>query len=307
VLASLVFSQERAHAPYGGVVPELAARAHLEKLPGLVRSALSRQGVGGQDVDLVAVTRGPGLVGCLLVGVGLAQGLAAAWARPVAGVNHLWGHVYAAMLARPELEPPLLALVVSGAHSDLVRMPAHGEFHVAGRTRDDAAGEAFDKAARTLGLGYPGGPALDREARRGDWRRQPLPVPSLPGLEYSFSGLKTALLYRVRDLGGPDRLEPQTRADLAAAFERSVVESLLEKLRRALDGSVRDGFPEVVVCGGVAANTLLRRRAGEVLDGRARLTVPPPALCTDNAAMIAAAAEHTPRAAELRADPSLGW
>src|SRR5207247_1690535 len=181
VLVNLVHSQEAAHAPYGGVVPELAARAHLEKLPGLVELALERQGVRGVDVDLVAVTRGPGLVGCLLVGVGLAQGLAAAWRRPVAGVNHLWGHVYAALLTRPDLEPPLLALVVSGAHSDLVRMPAHGRFEVVGRTRDDAAGEAFDKAARTLGLGYPGGPALDRAARRGDASRQPLPVPSLPG------------------------------------------------------------------------------------------------------------------------------
>jgi N6-L-threonylcarbamoyladenine synthase len=304
VLANLVFSQEQAHAPYGGVVPELAARAHLEKLPALVRSALAQAGLRADDVDQVAVTRGPGLVGCLLVGVGLAQGLGAAWGRPVTGVNHLWGHVYAALLARPELEPPLLALVVSGAHSDLVRMPAHGEFHVVGRTRDDAAGEAFDKAARTLGLGYPGGPALDREARRGDWRRQPLPVPVLPGLEYSFSGLKTALLYRVRDLGGVEALDAQTRADLAAAFERSVVEALLEKLRRALD---EWPVEDVVVCGGVAANTLLRQRAAEALEGRARLTIPPLALCTDNAAMIAAAAPHAPRGAELRADPSLAW
>jgi N6-L-threonylcarbamoyladenine synthase len=303
VLTNLVFSQERAHAPYGGVVPELAARAHLEKLPGLVRSALSQRGLRGQDVDLVAVTRGPGLVGCLLVGLGLAQGLGAAWGRPVTGVNHLWGHVYAALLAAP-LEPPLLALVVSGAHSDLVRRPAHGEFHVVGRTRDDAAGEAFDKAARTLGLGYPGGPALDREARRGDWRRQPLPVPSLPGLEYSFSGLKTALLYRVRDLGGPQALDPQVRADLAAAFERSVVESLLGKLRRALD---EWPVEDVVVCGGVAANTLLRQRAAEALGGAARLTIPPLALCTDNAAMIAAAAARAPCPGELRADPALGW
>ena len=304
VLANLVHSQERAHAPYGGVVPELAARAHLEKLPGLVREALDRQGLRGGDVDLVAVTLGPGLVGCLLVGVGLAQGLAAAWDRPVAGVNHLWGHVYAALLTQPDLEPPLLALVVSGAHSDLVRMPAHHRFEVIGRTRDDAAGEAFDKAARTLGLGYPGGPALDRQARRGDPRRQALPVPSLPGLEYSFSGLKTALLYRVRDLGGLDALDEATRSDLAAAFERSVVESLLEKLDRALD---RWPAPEVVVCGGVAANTLLRRRAEEVVGGRARLTIPPPSLCTDNAAMIAAAASGAPREADLRADPSLDW
>ena len=304
MLANLVYSQEEAHSPYGGVVPELAARAHLEKLPQLIRAALSRQGIRGEDVDLIAVTRGPGLVGCLLVGVGLAQGLASAWDRPIAGVNHLWGHIYAALLAEPELEPPLLALVVSGAHSDLVRMTAHGEFQVLGRTRDDAAGEAFDKAARTLGLGYPGGPAMDRKARRGDPRRQPLPVPLLPGLAYSFSGLKTALLYRVRDLGGLDRLDAQTRADLAAAFEWSVAESLLRKLDQALDE-----WPvgEVVVCGGVAANSLLRRRAQELLNGRARLTIPPLALCTDNAAMIAAAGSYVSPATELRADPALGW
>jgi N6-L-threonylcarbamoyladenine synthase len=304
VLANLVYSQEQSHAPYGGVVPELAARAHLEKLPGLVEAALERQGVRGQDVDLVAVTRGPGLVGCLLVGIGIAEGLSSAWDRPLAGVNHLWGHVYAAMLTRADLKPPLLALVVSGAHSDLVRMPAPGKFQVVGRTRDDAAGEAFDKAARMLGLGYPGGPALDRLARTGDAGGQPLPVPSLPGLEYSFSGLKTALLYRVRDLGGVERLDESVRADLAAAFERSVVESLLEKLDRAL---AEWPVPEVVVCGGVAANTLLRRRAAEVVGSRARLTIPPLELCTDNAAMIAAAAADSSRTAPVHADPSLGW
>ena len=304
MLANLVYSQEDVHAPYGGVVPELAARAHLEKLPPLIRTALGQEAVRGEDVDLIGVTRGPGLVGCLLVGVWLAQGMAAAWGTPIVGVNHLWGHVYAALLARADLEPPLLALVVSGAHSDLVRMPAHGEFQVVGRTRDDAAGEAFDKAARTLGLGYPGGPAIDRQARLGDRRRQPLPVPSLPGLEFSFSGLKTALLYRVRDLGGPSGLDAATRADLAAAFEWSVVESLLQKLDSALD---EWPVQEVVVCGGVAANTLLRNRAEEVLAGRARLTVPPLPLCTDNAAMIAAAAPHVHRGAELRADPALGW
>jgi len=304
VLANLVYSQEQVHAPYGGVVPELAARAHLEKLPPLIRTALRNEGVRGEDVDLVAVTRGPGLIGSLLVGVGLAHGLAAAWGKPIAGVNHLWGHVYAALLARSDLEPPLLALVVSGAHSDLVRMPAHGEFKVVGRTRDDAAGEAFDKAARTLGLGYPGGPAIDRHARLGDPLNQPLPVPALPGLEYSFSGLKTALLYRVRDLGGSESLDEATRADLAAAFERSVVDSLLQKLDRAL---AEWPVQEVVVCGGVAANTLLRSRAKELLTGRARLTIPPLPLCTDNAAMIAAAAQHVRQGAVLRADPALGW
>ena len=304
VLANLVYSQEKTHAPFGGVVPELAARAHLERLPQLVEEALRRSGVRGSDVDLVGVTRGPGLVGCLLVGIGLAEGLATAWRRPLAGVNHLWGHVYAAFLARPELEPPLLALVVSGAHSDLVRMHRHGVFEVIGRTRDDAAGEAFDKAARMLGLGYPGGPALDRMARAGDARRQPLPIPSLPGLEYSFSGLKTALLYRLRDLGGLEALDQSTVADLCAAFERSVVESLLANLDRALGAWPAE---DVVICGGVAANTLLRQRAAELLEGRARLTIPPLDLCTDNAAMIAAAAQHSGVGRDLQADPSLNW
>jgi N6-L-threonylcarbamoyladenine synthase len=300
VLSNVIHSQVDVHREFGGVVPELAAREHLERLPGLLDLALKKANAKPEDVDLVAVTRGPGLVGCLLVGVGVGEGLAAAWSKPLTGVNHLWGHIYAAMLARPDLDPPLLGLVVSGAHSDLVRMPEHGRFEVIGRTRDDAAGEAFDKAARMLGLGYPGGPALDRLARQGDRKRQPLPRPSLPGLEYSFSGLKTALLYRLRELPNPSE---QDRADLAASFEHSVVESLLEKLDAALE---RQPVSEVVVCGGVAANTLLRKRAAEVVAGGARLTMPPLELCTDNAAMIAAAGALT-APASVAVDPSLGW
>jgi len=302
VLANLIHSQVALHRSYGGVVPEVAARDHLEKLPGLVDAALLQAGAKPGDLERLAVTRGPGLVGCLLIGIGVARGLGAGWQKPVTGVNHLWGHIYGALLTRPELEPPLLALVVSGAHSDLVRMDGHGQFEVLGRTRDDAAGEAFDKAARMLGLGYPGGPALDRLARTGDPARQPLPEPSLPGLEYSFSGLKTALLYRLRDLG--EDVTDADRADLAASFERSVVESLLAKLELAMD---RHPGAEVVVCGGVAANTLLRLRAAEVVGAAgARLTIPSLELCTDNGAMIAAAAHHAPRA-ELEADPSLAW
>jgi N6-L-threonylcarbamoyladenine synthase len=305
VLSNVIHSQVELHKDFGGVVPELAARDHLERLPELLDLALEQAGAGPSDLDLIAVTRGPGLAGCLLVGVGVGEGLAAAWSKPLTGVNHLWGHIYAAMLTRRDLEPPLLGLVVSGAHSDLVRMPRHGAFEIIGRTRDDAAGEAFDKAARMLGLGYPGGPALDRLARTGDASRQPLPQPSLAGLEYSFSGLKTALLYRLRDLG--DKVTPQDRADLAASFERSVVESLLEKLDMALSESP---YGEVVVSGGVAANTLLRRRAVEVVGERARLTMPPLVLCTDNAAMIAAAGFYAAAARGLEAatvDPSLGW
>jgi N6-L-threonylcarbamoyladenine synthase len=311
VRANVIHSQVDLHKDFGGVVPELASRDHLERLPHLLDRVFADAGARPEDVGLIAVTRGPGLAGCLLVGVGVAEGLGASWQRPVAGINHLWGHIYAAMLTRPDLEPPLLGLVVSGAHSDLVRMPEHGRFEVIGCTRDDAAGEAFDKAARMLGLGYPGGPALDRLARTGDPRRQPLPKPSLPGLEYSFSGLKTALLYRLRDLGGA--AGPQEKADMAASFEQSVVESLVEKLDAALSG---EPVAEVVVAGGVAANTLLRRRAAEVVAGRARLTMPPLELCTDNAAMIAAAAYFTSalvgRSAPggggpVRVDPSLGW
>jgi N6-L-threonylcarbamoyladenine synthase len=301
VLSDVIHSQVDLHADFGGVVPELAARDHLERLPNLLARALDGAGARPRDVELIAVTRGPGLAGCLLVGVGVAEGLAAAWNRPLTGVNHLWGHIYAAMLTRPDLEPPLLGLVVSGAHSDLVRMPEHGRFDVLGRTRDDAAGEAFDKAARMLGLGYPGGAALDRLARTGNAARQPLPRPSVAGLDYSFSGLKTALLYRLRDLG--EAAGPAERADLAAAFEQSVVESLLAKLDAALSEGTTS---EVVVCGGVAANTLLRRRAVEVVAGRARLTMPPLELCTDNAAMIAAAAHYT-GVHPTTVDPSLGW
>jgi N6-L-threonylcarbamoyladenine synthase len=305
VVADVIHSQVAVHAEFGGVVPELAARDHLERLPGILNRALEGAGARPSDIELLAVTRGPGLAGCLLVGVGVAEGLASAWSRPLTGVNHLCGHIYAAMLTRPDLEPPLLGLVVSGAHSDLVFMPEHGRFDVMGRTRDDAAGEAFDKAARMLGLGYPGGPALDRLARTGNAARQPLPKPVLPGLEYSFSGLKTALLYRLRDLG--EGAGPAERADLAAAFEQSVVESLLVKLDEAL---TKSACTEVVVCGGVAANTLLRKWAAEVVGARARLTIPSLELCTDNAAMIAAAGHYAVAAGGLQpatVSPSLGW
>ncbi|HET9411221.1 MAG TPA: tRNA (adenosine(37)-N6)-threonylcarbamoyltransferase complex transferase subunit TsaD [Candidatus Dormibacteraeota bacterium] len=302
IFASVIYSQIDVHQEFGGVVPELAARDHLKRLPGLVEHVLDESGWASDPSGLarIAVTRGPGLAGCLLVGTGLAEGLSAAWSVPIVGINHLWGHIYAAFLTKSDLEPPLLALVVSGAHSDLVWMPEHARFEVLGRTRDDAAGEAFDKAARMLGLGYPGGPAMDRLARTGDARRQRLPRPSLPALDYSFSGLKTALMYRLRDLGEVDE---QTRADLAASFEESVVESLLEKLGAAMDLKECE---EVVVCGGVAANTLLRRRAKELVAGRARLTTPPLELCTDNAAMIAMAGFYAP-ANPATVDPSLGW
>ncbi|MGH7912168.1 MAG: tRNA (adenosine(37)-N6)-threonylcarbamoyltransferase complex transferase subunit TsaD [Candidatus Dormibacteraceae bacterium] len=301
VRSNLIHSQTALHAPHGGVFPELAARDHLERLPGLVDRALAEAAVAAVEVGLVAATRGPGLAGCLICGVGLGEGLAAAWGVEFRGVNHLWGHVYAALLTRSDLEPPLLALVVSGAHTDLVLMRGHGDFVPLGRTRDDAAGEAFDKAARMLGLGYPGGPALERLAGSGRAPCQPLPKPRLPGLEFSFSGLKTALRYRLRDLG--ESIGEQDRADLAASFQQAVVGALMEKLEAALRANpVR----EVVVCGGVAANSALREAAAALVRGRARLTLPPPLLCTDNAAMIAAAAQHTP-GERGSVDPALEW
>lgn len=300
--ANLIHSQTELHAPHGGVLPELAARDHLERLPRLVDAALREAGVTPSEIGLVAATRGPGLAGCLLCGVGLGQGLAGAWGVEFRGVNHLWGHIYAAFLTDPSVKPPLLALVVSGAHTDLVLMQGHGEFLTLGRTRDDAAGEAFDKAARMLGLGYPGGPALERCARSGEAGRRLLPRPRLPGLEFSFSGLKTALRYRLRDLG--DAATDQDRADLAASFQAAVIGALVEKLDLALR---RHPVGEVVLCGGVAANGPLREATARVAASHgARITLPPLILCTDNAAMIGAAARHTP-AGRRAVDPSLEW
>jgi N6-L-threonylcarbamoyladenine synthase len=302
VLSNLIHSQTQLHAPHGGVLPELAARDHLERLPGLVNAALVEAGVTSSEIGLVAATRGPGLAGCLLCGVGLGAGLAAAWGVEFRGVNHLWGHIYAAFLTDPALEPPLLALVVSGAHTDLVMMRGHGDFLPLGRTRDDAAGEAFDKAARMLVLGYPGGPALERCARSGDAGRRPLPRPRLPGLEFSFSGLKTALRYRLRDLG--EAVTDQDRADLAASFQAAVVGALADKLDLALQ---QHPVGAVVLCGGVAANGALREATTRVAAARgARVTLPPLVLCTDNAAMIGAAARHTP-AGQRAVDPGLEW
>lgn len=300
--SNLIHSQTRLHAPHGGVLPELAARDHLERLPDLVDAALRAAEVTSGEIGLVAATRGPGLAGCLLCGVGMGEGLAAAWDVEFRGVNHLWGHVYAAFLTDPALEPPLLALVVSGAHTDLVLMRGHGDFVPLGRTRDDAAGEAFDKAARMLGLGYPGGPALERLARSGEAGRQPLPRPRLPGLEFSFSGLKTALRYRLRDLG--EAVTDQDRADLAASFQEAVVGALSGKLDLALR---QHAVPAVVLCGGVAANSALREATARVASGHGvAVTLPPLLLCTDNAAMIAAAARHTPAGGRV-VDPGLEW
>jgi len=252
------------------------------------------------------VTRGPGLVGCLLVGVNVAQAIA--WARklPVVGVSHLAAHVFAAQLEEPELRPPLLGLVVSGGHSDLIRWQEDGDITVIGRTLDDAAGEAFDKGARILGLPFPGGPAIDKLATAGDPRAVAFPRPRAPGLDFSFSGVKTALLYEVRKRTS---LSEQERADLAASYQEAIVDALLQRVEAA---QAQQPAPTVVLGGGVARNRRLREAARQRIGSRALLVIPAPDLCTDNAAMIGAAAliewdRRGPDPAPFDADPSLGF
>jgi N6-L-threonylcarbamoyladenine synthase len=293
VVSSVVSSQIALHAVHGGVVPELAARAHLEAIGPVVEQALAALPGGWDDVDALAVTRGPGLAGCLLVGAMYAQGAAVALGLPVVGVSHMAGHVYSAWLSDAELEPPYLALVVSGGHSDVVELREHGSALRLMSTRDDAAGEAFDKAARLLGLGYPGGPEIERAARGGDPARFALPRTRLPD-SMSFSGLKTALRYTVRDLGAGALTAQGTPADsavvsdLAAAFQEAVVAQLVHALTTTAD---RRGAERVAVVGGVAANTALRTAVQREFAGLP-VTVPPLALCTDNAAMIGAVGWH---------------
>lgn len=283
VESSVVASQALAHAAYGGVVPELAARMHLERIAAVVAEALHPVGGEWQALDGVAVTRGPGLIGCLAVGATYAQAVAAGAGLPVVGVNHLTGHILAARLADPALEPPFVALVVSGGHTDLVHYRAHDQVELLGATRDDAVGEAFDKVARMLGLEYPGGPAIDRVAAAGDPFKYRLPRPVLPQFSFSFSGLKTAVLYLVRRLGELDQCQV---ADIAACFRLAAVETLCTQLEAAVEHT---GCSRAVLAGGVASNQLLRRLARERLQGIAELTIPAPELCTDNAAMIGAA------------------
>jgi N6-L-threonylcarbamoyladenine synthase len=295
---SNVISSQGVHDRYGGVVPEVAGRQHLEITNLVVDDALRRAGATLGDIDLIAVTRGPGLVGALLVGVTTAKALAAARRLPLAPVDHLQGHVAANFLHVGDgpHEPPFLCLVASGGHTFLARVDRHHGYQVMGRTLDDAAGEAFDKGARLLGLPYPGGPALERLAREGDPAAFAFPTGrGVKGLDFSFAGLKTALLYRVRELeeGGEDL----PRADLAASYQHAIVESLARRCEQALD---RTGLARLAVGGGVAANGPLRERLAAL---GCELMVPPPALCTDNAAMIAAAARHV---APLRFPAYLG-
>ena len=276
------------HAAFGGVVPEVASRHHVELINPVIDAALEQAGCRLEDVDAIAVTTRPGLIGALLVGLSTAKALAAAAGKPLLAVDHLQGHVAAAFLEPDPLEPPFVALVASGGHTLLAAVADHRGHEVLGSTLDDAAGEALDKAARLLGLGYPGGPAIEREARDGDASAFGFPVAMSrdPGLDFSFSGLKTALVYTVREIG-PEQADAR-RADLAASFQTAVVDQLIAKLRRALE---RGSFPAVALGGGVAANGLLRERAAELCERQGvRLKLVPRELCTDNAAMIAAAA-----------------
>ncbi len=302
VRSNVISSQAAAHARYGGVVPEVASRHHLELINPVVDAALAEAGASFDDVDAIAVTRGPGLIGALLVGISSAKGLAAARALPMVGVDHLHGHVAANFLEPEPLEPPFLCLIASGGHTILAAVRERTGFEPLGQTLDDAAGEALDKGARLLGLGYPGGPAIQRLAAEGDPQAFPFPVAMArdPGLDFSFSGLKTALLYAVREL---EEAELEARkADLAASFQAAVVGQLLAKLERALEA---EEWPAVALGGGVAANSLLRERVAELCAERSlHLKLVAPELCTDNAAMIGAAAlelEPTPHPAYL------GW
>ncbi len=280
VLSSVVASQAELHARFGGVVPEVASRRHLELVSPVVRAALDDAGVGLDDVDRVGVTQGPGLVGALLVGLSAAKALA--WARglPLVPVDHLQGHVATLYLEPDPLEPPFTCMLASGGHTLVLSVRDRTRFEVLGSTLDDAAGEAFDKGARLLGLGYPGGAEIDRLAREGDPEAFRFPVARVPGLDFSFSGLKTALLYAVRDL--PEQELAARRADLAASYQRAIVAALVGRLRAAAE---RTRDPVIAVVGGVAANSELRASLPE-----ARFA--PLALATDNAAMIASAARY---------------
>jgi N6-L-threonylcarbamoyladenine synthase len=282
ILANVISSQE-IHDRYGGVVPEVASRHHLELANLAVDDALHRAGIALEDVTLVAVTQGPGLVGALLVGVATAKGIAAARGLALAPVDHLQGHVAANFLGDDPLEPPFLCLVASGGHTFLARVDDHAGFTVLGRTLDDAAGEAFDKGARLLGLPFPGGPHLERLARDGDPHAFDFPTAAkVGGLDFSFAGVKTALLYKVRDLR--DAAARERAADLAASFQHAIVEALAQRVERALE---QTGLDRLAIGGGVAANGPLRERVAPLA---AQVKIPERALCTDNAAMIASAA-----------------
>ena len=314
ILSNVVASQVETHARFGGVVPELASREHLDRIVPTVNSALGEAGIGVEDIDGIAVTQGPGLVGSLLVGISYAKSLALVARKPIVGINHIEGHIYSVVFETPPIEYPALALIVSGGHTTLFFIPRERSYAVLGRTRDDAAGEAYDKVAKLLGLGYPGGPVIDKLARAGEALRAEL-VFSLPRmdsgvLDFSFSGLKTAVLRFVKE----NQIDPVEAGsepsalirDLAASFQDKVVRSLLQRLRQAV---ARHHPKTIVLAGGVACNSELRARV-LAEDFGAPVYYPSPSLTTDNAAMIAAAgygrlAQGEDHGLEFTAAPSL--
>ncbi|WP_409310221.1 tRNA (adenosine(37)-N6)-threonylcarbamoyltransferase complex transferase subunit TsaD [Pectobacterium sp. B1J-3] len=283
LLANQLYSQVKLHADYGGVVPELASRDHVRKTVPLIQAALLEAGLKASDIDGVAYTAGPGLVGALLVGATVGRALAFAWDVPAIPVHHMEGHLLAPMLEDNPPEFPFVALLVSGGHTQLISVTGIGEYRLLGESIDDAAGEAFDKTAKLLGLDYPGGPMLSKMALAGDATRFtfPRPMTDRPGLDFSFSGLKTFAANTIRNSGDDD----QTRADIARAFEDAVVDTLSIKCRRALDET---GFKRLVMAGGVSANRTLRQRLGEMMVKRGgAVFYARPEFCTDNGAMIA--------------------
>lgn len=289
LLGEALHSQARMHQDYGGVVPELASRDHIRRVLPLARQVLAQSGCTLADVDLVAYTRGPGLAGALLVGAGVAVALAAALGRPALGVHHLEGHLLSPFLAEPAPEFPFVALLVSGGHTQLMRVDGVGRYELLGETIDDAAGEAFDKTAKMLGLPYPGGPQLARLAGEGRPDRFAFPRPMLnrAGLDFSFSGLKTAVLLKARELARDGQLAEADRADLASSFQEAVVDTLVAKCARALDAT---GLQRLVVAGGVGANRRLRQRLRDELTAcGAHVYYPRNEFCTDNGAMVALA------------------
>jgi N6-L-threonylcarbamoyladenine synthase len=290
ILSNVISSQARFHERYGGVVPEVASRHHLELVNAVVDEALETAGTALTGIETVAATSGPGLIGALLIGLSTAKALAAAARLPFVAVDHLHGHVAANFLAPDPLEPPFLCLIASGGHTLLAQVEDHAGYRLLGATRDDAAGEALDKTARLMGMGYPGGAEIDRLAREGDPSafRFPVGMRGADSLDFSFSGLKTALVYAVRELGREQTLA--RRADLAASFQRAVVDSLMLKLEQALG---QTGARRVAIGGGVAANSELRARVEALCEREGlELKIPPRELCTDNAAMIGSAARY---------------
>ena len=280
VLSNVINSQIKIHEQFGGVVPEIASRNHIEAISNVVKEAINQADITMDDIDIIACTYGPGLVGALLVGVSYAKALSYALNKPLVGTNHIHGHIAANYITHPELEPPLLCLVISGGHTHLVHIKSYSEFEVLGRTRDDAVGEAFDKVARVIGLGYPGGPKVDKLAKEGNPNAIELPKTHFDNLDFSFSGIKTAVINLHHK--NPD----VSKEDLCMSFEKAVTEVLIENITKAIE---QTGIKKVVLAGGVSANTHIRSEFEKLEEKGIKIYKPDLKLCTDNAAMISAA------------------